>query len=76
MPLRMGCLNDSDAATGRSGEDEMDETVKCKRCGKDTDALAVFPGTICLACYEAKEGKAPLTQADFDGMVRTFSGRK
>jgi hypothetical protein len=53
----------------------MDEKITCKRCGNETDAIAVFPGTICLACYEAKEGKAPLTQADFNGMMRTFRGR-
>jgi hypothetical protein len=50
----------------------MDDKVICKRCNKETDALAVFPGGICLDCYAAKEGNAPLTQADFAGMVRTF----
>jgi hypothetical protein len=53
-----------------------DETTKCKRCGKDTDILAVFPGGICLDCYAAKEGKQPLTEADFNGMVNTFKGRR
>ena len=59
-----------------TGETKMDETVKCKRCGKDTDVLAVFPGGICLDCYAAKEGKEPLTENDFNGMVNTFQGRK
>jgi ribosomal protein L40E len=53
-------------------EDVMNEKVVCKRCGAETDALEVFPGGICLTCYAAKEGQAPLTQSDFNGMVRTF----
>jgi hypothetical protein len=51
---------------------EREEAVTCKRCGKSTDALAVFPGGICLECYAAKEGKQPLTSADFNGMVNAF----
>lgn len=53
----------------------MDETVKCKRCGKATNVLDVFPGGICLDCYAAKEGKQPLSNSDFDNMVNTFAGR-
>jgi hypothetical protein len=26
----------------------------CKQCGAVVDALAVFPGGICLACHERK----------------------
>lgn len=52
-----------------------EEIVKCKRCGKDTNALDVFPGGVCLTCWEAKEGRAPLTNADFNGMVNTFKGK-
>ena len=51
------------------------QTLQCKRCNKETDALAVFPGGVCLACWEKKEGAVPLTQADFDGMVRIFRGK-
>lgn len=60
----------------RAEQNWPEEVVKCKRCGKDTDALAVFPGGICLACYEAKEGRAPLTSVDFDRMVNTFKGKR
>ena len=56
-------------------EEAADEMVKCKRCGKDTNALAVFPGGICLDCYAAKEGKQPLTNSGFENMVNTFKGR-
>ena len=52
------------------------DTVTCKRCGKDTDALAMFPGGICFDCYAAKEGKQPLTERDFNGMVNTFRGKR
>lgn len=52
------------------------QLVKCRRCGKDTDELAVFPGGVCLACWEVKEGRAPLTETDFNGMVNTFRGRR
>ncbi len=51
------------------------ETTKCKRCGKKTDVLDVFPGGICLTCYEATEGQKPLTSTDFDNMVNTFKGK-
>lgn len=53
-----------------------DEMTECKRCHKETNVLAVFPGGICLACYEAKEGQQPLTSSDFDRMVNTFKGRR
>ena len=55
-----------------------DELVNCSRCGTPTDVLAIFPGRVCLKCWEAKEGKQPLTQTDFNGMVNTFrsGGRK
>lgn len=49
---------------------------KCTRCKKDTDPLDVFPGGVCLECWAAKEGKQPLTQADFRNMVNTFKGVK
>lgn len=52
------------------------ELVTCKRCGKEVDVLTVFPGKVCLACWEAKEGQEPLTLSDFNGMVATFGGRK
>ena len=51
-------------------------SVMCKRCGKETEILDVFPGGICLDCYAAKEGQQPLTQSDFNGMVNTFKGKK
>ncbi len=49
--------------------------VKCNRCNQMTDELAVFPGGVCLSCWEKKEGRAPLTNADFNGMVNTFRGK-
>lgn len=45
------------------------ELTLCKRCGKQTDVLAVFPGGVCLDCWAAKEGSEPLSQRGFDGMV-------
>ena len=48
------------------------EYKNCKRCGKKTDVLEIFPGGVCLGCWEKKEGKAPLTESDFKGMVNTF----
>ena len=48
------------------------EYKDCKRCGKKTDVLEIFPGGVCLGCWEKKEGKAPLTEAGFKGMVNAF----
>jgi len=55
--------------------DEIQEITTCKRCGKETSILAVFPGGVCLACWEAKEGQKPLTESDFNRMVDTFKGK-
>lgn len=33
---------------------EFNETVICTKCRATIDALAVFPGGICLACHEVK----------------------
>lgn len=47
-----------------------DETIKCAGCGTEIDALAVFPGGICLSCYEqTPAARAPLTGA---GIARMF----
>lgn len=46
------------------------ETTTCKSCGVETDVLAVFPGGICVACYEkTPEANAPLTA---DGLAAMF----
>ena len=37
----------------REGSRKTAETVTCTRCGNSTDSLAVFPGGICLECYES-----------------------
>ena len=45
--------------------------IKCKRCGVEVDELAVFPGGICLACYEkTPEANAPLTAEGVASMWR------
>ena len=36
-----------------------DETVICARCKSQTNALAIFPGGICLACYEKAYDATP-----------------
>lgn len=34
---------------------EIDEgKVECRKCSSEIDALAVFPGGICLACHAKK----------------------
>lgn len=48
------------------------ETKTCKRCGRETSVLEIFPGCVCIDCYSKKEGQQPLTQSDFNGMVNTF----
>ncbi len=44
--------------------------VTCKKCGEETDELAVFPGGICLSCYEKKMEGQPLEKPDF---IRTIN---
>jgi hypothetical protein len=47
--------------------------VICNTCGDEVDPLAVFPGGICLPCYEkTPEGMAPLTD---DDIVRAWGGK-
>jgi hypothetical protein len=48
-----------------------DETITCKACGAETDALAVFPGTICLACYsKTPAANAPMTGEQVTALFR------
>ena len=47
--------------------------IACSSCGNATDELALFPGGICLACYEqTDEAKAPLTA---NGIITMWGGK-
>jgi hypothetical protein len=43
--------------------------MKCAGCGEEVDALAVFPGGICLECYkETDDAKRLLSAAELRRM--------
>jgi hypothetical protein len=43
--------------------------VSCKKCASVTDTLALFPGDICLACYEiTPEARRPITAQELARM--------
>lgn len=47
----------------------MDEKCTCAKCGAEIDALAVFPGGICVNCYaETAEANRPMTADEVSGM--------
>lgn len=48
--------------------------VICKKCKKETDELAVFPGGICLACYEKAYDATP--EQERETIVNAFSRGK
>jgi hypothetical protein len=41
----------------------LDTPVPCKSCNTPTDALAIFPGGLCLTCHEARTYRG-FTSAD------------
>ena len=46
----------------------MSATI-CKTCQASTDTLALFPGGICLACYEiTPEARKPITAQELARM--------
>lgn len=47
------------------------DAVKCNRCAEETNKLALFPGGICLKCYEqTPAARAPMTAADIANAFR------
>jgi hypothetical protein len=43
--------------------------IKCNKCGEQTDKLALFPGGICLACYEqTAEARRQITAEELVAM--------
>jgi len=43
--------------------------VSCKKCASVTDSLALFPGDICLACYEiTPKARRPITAQELARM--------
>jgi hypothetical protein len=46
--------------------------VTCKTCGNDVDPLELFPGPLCLACYEISQIGVPMpTQQELLEMFRS-----
>lgn len=55
----------------------MTETMtKCSNCGQGVSPLAVFPGEICLACYEmTPEANAPLTATGLQALAKMWGAK-
>jgi len=54
----------------------LDDYVLCATCRKATNKFSLFPGNICLTCYElTPEANAPLTVQGLQQLTRTWSGR-
>ena len=53
----------------REREGDMANVI-CKRCKRETDELAVFPGGICLACYEKAYDATP--EQERETIARVF----
>jgi hypothetical protein len=50
--------------------------TKCSNCKQSVSPLAVFPGGICLACYEVTpEANAPLTEAGLQALARAWGAK-
>ena len=50
--------------------------ITCTSCKAATDPLALFPGDICLACYElTPAANAPLTEQGLADLTRIWSGK-
>jgi hypothetical protein len=48
----------------------------CSTCRAEVSAYAVFPGNICLSCYEqTPEANAPLTVEGLAQLTRTWGGK-
>lgn len=47
--------------------------VTCAKCSASVHWLAVFPGTICLECYEASQAGRPVEEM-WDEMMGTWRG--
>jgi len=43
----------------------LKQVYKCENCQKDNiDVLEIFPGNLCLECYEKKMNKIPLEKLE------------
>jgi hypothetical protein len=49
--------------------------VTCTKCAKSVHWLEVFPGQICLDCYEAKMANVPV-ETFYGQIMDGFGGRK
>jgi hypothetical protein len=50
--------------------------LRCADCGREVDALAVFPGGRCLECHAAIVERLPLERPDFIGAIATEAERR
>jgi hypothetical protein len=51
-----------------------DDTCECTKCGKPTHYLAVFPGGICLECYQPI-GDAEARTMTADKLAKMWGGK-
>lgn len=50
------------------------DTVICSKCQRETDALAVFPGGLCLDCYRPIGDREARTMTA-DNLAAMWGGR-
>ena len=63
---------EAERAAGDANLADRGPFARCAKCRAEGDALAMFPGGICLSCYEqAPAARAPLTA---EGIARMFRG--
>jgi len=47
----------------------------CQRCKQETDSLSIFPGGLCLKCWDRIHGNDPLTEQGLRELTNTFLGK-
>jgi hypothetical protein len=54
----------------------LDDYLACASCRKATHKYEVFPGNICLSCYEqTPEATAPLTAQGLADLTKMWGGK-
>lgn len=46
--------------------------MRCKKCKSEMDKLEVFPGDICVNCWERKMSKVPLEKIPMPDFTKTI----
>jgi hypothetical protein len=64
------CRHDSAMTTRRA----VTDPVKCSECGSEVDPLAVFPGGLCLPCWEPI-GEAEAKTMTAEKLTRMWGGK-